>query len=138
MSIWWQVAGLAPAPESPVWLQQGLGFRFKFAYILQVAGLAPAPESPVWLRWRGRGAAAELAEQRLMGPHWREVGDPGAPADAALLEDGGQVHPPAATLVLFLGLGLGTGCHPTPAHPPTARCWRAGRCTRLQQLWCPS
>ena len=71
-----------------------------------MAGLAPAPESPVWLRWRGRGAAAELAEQRLLGPHWREVGDPGAPADGALLEDGAQVHTPAAALVLSLGLDL--------------------------------
>lgn len=53
----------------------------------------------MWLRWRGRGAAAELAEQRLLGPRWREVGDPGAPADGALLEDGGQVHPPPAALV---------------------------------------
>ena len=51
----------------------------------------------MWLRWRGRGAAAELAEQRLLGPHWREVGDPGAPANGALLEDGVQVHTPGSS-----------------------------------------
>ena len=46
----------------------------------------------MWLRWRGRGAAAELAEQRLLGPHWREVGDTGGADDGALLENGGQVR----------------------------------------------
>lgn len=52
-----------------------------------------APESPVWLRWRGRRAAAELAEQRLLGPAWRELGElePEAGDEIALLEDGGEV-----------------------------------------------
>jgi len=58
-----------------------------------VAGLALAPESPVWLRWRGRRAAAELAEQRLLGPAWRAaVGEP--EEEGALLENGGEVRTP--------------------------------------------
>lgn len=75
-----------------------------------MAGLAPAPESPVWLRWRGRGAAAELAEQRLLGPHWRETGDTGAADDGALLEDGGQVHTLPAALVLHQMQLPGSSC----------------------------
>ena len=67
----------------------------------------------MWLRWRGRGAAAELAEQRLLGPHWREVGDPGAPTDGALLEDGAQVHTSGSSA--GAGFRFIFRVHPTPA-----------------------
>ncbi len=71
----------------------------------QVAGLALAPESPVWLRWRGRRAAAELAEQRLLGPAWRAaVGEP--EEEGALLENGRGADPDEGQLLGWDGVGI--------------------------------
>lgn len=89
----------------------------------QVAGLALAPESPVWLRWRGRRAAAELAEQRLLGPAWRAaVGEP--EEEGALLENGGEVRTPTR-VSCWDGMGSAYQCN------QSAVCG-SGACSRIR------